>query len=86
MCRGQGSNAVHDFWRDAFRVTVDFHPSFDAIWRGFWSLHQGCTEARPLLPQFMLKNFNFGTPQSVLLNRQLVINKQGLHVVAFYLF
>jgi hypothetical protein len=34
----------------------------------------------------MLKNFNFGTPQGVLLNRQLVINKQGLHVVAFYLF
>jgi hypothetical protein len=34
----------------------------------------------------MLESFNFRTPQRVLLNRQLVINKQGLHVVALYLF
>jgi len=80
MRNGQGSNALHDVLRDTFIVAVNFHPSFNALWRGFWSLHQGCTEARPLLPQFMLESFNLGSPLVVFCYWQLVIHEQGLHV------
>ena len=79
MRNRRGSNAVHDFLRDAFIVAVNFHPSFNALWRGFWSLHQGCTEARPLLPQFILESFNLGSPLVVFCEGQLVIHEQGLH-------
>ena len=79
MRNRRGSNAVHDFLRDAFIVAVNFHPSFNALWRGFWSLDQRCTEARPLLPQFILESFNLGSPLVVFCEGQLVIHEQGLH-------
>ena len=82
MRNRRGSNAVHDFLRDAFIVAVNFHPSFNALWRGFWSLHQGCTEARPLLPQFILKSFNAWSPLIVIGHWQFVVNEQGLHTSA----
>jgi hypothetical protein len=84
MRNRSGSNAVHDFLRDAFIVAVNFHPSFNALWRGFWSLHQGCTEARPLLPQFILESFNLGSPLVVFCDWQLVIHEQGLHVGSLF--
>ena len=79
MRNGQGRNAVHNVLRDAIFVAVDFHPSFNALWRGFWSLHQGCAEARPLLPQFMLESFYKGSPLTVFCDWQFVIDEQGLH-------
>ena len=84
MRNGQGSNALHDVLRDTFIVAVNFHPSFNALWRGFWSLHQGCTEARPLLLQFILESFNLGSPLVVFCDWQLVIHEQGLHVGSLF--